>query len=50
VSSEAQTQRSEKDVRSEVFSLCGVVAVTFRVLLLFVVKKRYSYSKTENVV
>jgi hypothetical protein len=44
VSSEAQTQKSE-EVRSEVFSLCGIVAVTFRVLPLFAVTKCYNYSK-----
>jgi hypothetical protein len=53
VSSEAEkqkkTQKSEEDVRSKVFSLCGVVTVTFRVSSLFVVTKWYSYSKTESV-
>jgi hypothetical protein len=34
-----------KEVRSEVFILCGVVIVTFRVLSLLVVTKCYSYSK-----
>jgi hypothetical protein len=32
------------------FILCGVVAVTFRVLSLFVVTKWYSYSKIESVI
>jgi hypothetical protein len=35
----------EEKVRSEVFSLCGVVTLTFRVLTLFAVTKCYSYSK-----
>jgi hypothetical protein len=35
----------ETEVRSQVFILCGVVTVTFRVLSLFVVTKWYSYSK-----
>jgi hypothetical protein len=33
-------------VRSEAFSLCGVVRITFNVLSLFVVTKCYSCSKT----
>jgi hypothetical protein len=37
-------QKSE-EVRSEVFILCGVVTVTFRVLSWFVDTKCYSYSK-----
>jgi hypothetical protein len=41
----AQTQKSEK----EVFILCCVVTVTFRVISLFVVTKCYSYSKIESV-
>jgi hypothetical protein len=35
--------RRQTKVRSEVFILCGVVTVTFRV---FVVAKCYSYSKS----
>jgi hypothetical protein len=37
-------QKSEEEVRSEVFILCGVT-VTFRVLSWSLVMKRYSYSK-----
>jgi hypothetical protein len=37
--------RQTEEVRSEVFILCGVVTVTFRVLSLSVVTKCYSYSK-----
>jgi hypothetical protein len=37
--------RRQREVRGEVFILCGVVIVTFRVLSWFVVMKRYSYSK-----
>jgi hypothetical protein len=42
-----KTKRSQmnSEFRSEVFILCGVVTVTFRVLSLFVVTKCYSYSK-----
>jgi hypothetical protein len=36
--------KRQREVRSEVFTSCGVVTVTFRVLL-FVVTKCYSYSK-----
>jgi hypothetical protein len=61
VSSEAQIQKSELDVRvksqrkksegrSTVFILCGVVTVTLRVLSLLVVTKCYSYSKIESVI
>jgi hypothetical protein len=38
------------EVRSEVFILCGVVTVTFRVLSLFTVTKCYGCSKTESVI
>jgi hypothetical protein len=52
MSSEAEkqkkTQKPEEDVRSKVFSLCGVVTVTFRVSSLFVVTK--CYSKIESVI
>jgi hypothetical protein len=37
-------QKSDEEDRSEVFILCGVVTVTFRVLW-FVVTKCYSHSK-----
>jgi nitrate reductase NapE component len=40
-----RSQKKSEEVRSEVFILCGVVTVTFRVLSLFVVTKCYSYSK-----
>jgi nitrate reductase NapE component len=40
----SQIQKSE-EVRCEVFILCGVVTVTFRVLSLFVVMKCFGYSK-----
>jgi hypothetical protein len=43
---EAEYDRRQTEVRSEVFILCGVVIVTFRVLSLFIVTKYYSYSKT----
>jgi hypothetical protein len=38
-------QEAEEKFRSEVFILCGVVTVTFRVSSRFVVTKHYSYSK-----
>jgi hypothetical protein len=37
--------RRQTEVKSEVFILCGVVTVSFRVLSRFTVMKRYSYSK-----
>jgi hypothetical protein len=43
---ETEYDRKEEEVRSEVYILCGVVTVTFRVLSLFVVMKCYSHSKT----
>jgi nitrate reductase NapE component len=42
---ETEYDRRQTEARSEVFILCGVVTVTFRVLLLSVVTKCYSYSK-----
>jgi hypothetical protein len=39
-------QKSEEEIRSEVFILCGIATATFRVLSRFVVTKCYSYSKT----
>jgi hypothetical protein len=51
--SDAEVRRSQKkklEVISEVFILCGVVTVTFRVLSLSVVTKCYSYSKIESVI
>jgi hypothetical protein len=43
-------KRQKSDVRIEVFILCGVVTVTFRVLSLFVVMTCYNYSRIESVI
>jgi hypothetical protein len=43
--SRRDTTEVRESVRSEVFNLCGVATITFRVLTLFVVTKCYSYSK-----
>jgi hypothetical protein len=37
--------RRQTEVRSEIFILCGVVTVTFRVLSRFVVTECYSHNK-----
>jgi hypothetical protein len=42
-------QRKKSEVRNEIFILCGVVTVIFRVLSLLAVTKCYSYSKIESV-
>jgi hypothetical protein len=43
-----EDKQMSEEVRSEVFVLCGVVTVTFRVLSLFVVTKCCSYSNCSS--
>jgi protein-S-isoprenylcysteine O-methyltransferase Ste14 len=50
VMSDTEVRSPKSEARSEVFSLCGVITTTFRLLSLFVVTKCYSYSKIESVI
>jgi hypothetical protein len=47
---ENRNQKQKSEFRSGVFILCGVITVTFRVLLWVVVMKCYNYSKNESVI